>query len=153
MASPTRSRPVRPWAGALLALLVAGWLAPSVRAGCVHDALRRSQEPAGAAHFRWLIAAGAMTAAADSSATDPSPSDRDVPGQPRPCDGPSCSGHSGLPTAPSASIAPTAPSWAWPGSRAAILGPGSDRLPLCEARPVPVHRGPTIFHPPRPTFA
>lgn len=151
MASSARWRLMRCSSSALLALLAWGALAPPARAGCVHDALSRSQEPAGAAHFRWLIARGAMAAPAGEPTHSLPPSDRPAPG--RPCDGPTCSGHDGLPPVPTSMMAPAGGSWAWHAGSGADAATGSESLIASESRPRPVRRGPSIFHPPRPHLA
>ncbi len=152
MTSKARRRPATPFAGAFLTLLAFGLLAPaSARAGCVHDALGRSQQPAGAAHFDRLIAMGAMPMPDGDPA--PRPFEPATPGRPRPCSGPTCSNDSGVPPVPTATLAPASPSWAWAGQLLDADGPASDLLPRREGLSRPVHRGPSIFHPPRTSFA
>jgi hypothetical protein len=134
---------------AFLTLLALGSLAATARAGCVHDALRRTQESTGSAHFRWLIRSGAMQAPADESDAATRPIEGDVPQGPRPCDGPSCSRSDGLPTAPTPLVAPAVGSWAWAGPGPILSGSGSESLARKGARVRSVSRGVSTFHPPR----
>ncbi len=147
----SRQVPARSWRRASLTLVALGlWLALAgsarrVEAGCVHDGLSRSQESTGAAHFNRLIATGAMPAPAEPGETP----ERPIPGKPRPCSGPSCSGSGGLPSVPTATIAPASSSWAWTDGLPAADVPGSLIWPARDARSRPILRPAGIFHPPR----
>jgi hypothetical protein len=162
MTTAHHARGVRPWAGAFFTLLAAALLAPgSSKADCIHDALRRTLEPSGPAHFRLLVQAGAMRvlhddSAASASATEPAdgrPFEEPDPGLPRPCSGPTCSNDSGVPTAPPASLAPAPGTWACLDAPRASEAPGSRLQAARESRPRARWRGPSIFHPPRSPFA
>lgn len=147
-----RRLPGRSPAAALLALLAAGWLAPAAGAGCVHDALRRAQEPTGSAHFRWLIAAGAMEAPTEA-APGARPDAGRSPADPGPCDGPSCSRGQETPATPPTATTPLVRSWAWDGRDPFRPAPSTEPLPIPDARPCAPSRDPSIFHPPRPALA
>lgn len=154
MPATVRRFSMRPRPGACLALLAAACFAPvAARAGCVHDSLRRTLEPSGSAHFRWLIAAGAMTASAGEPRPAPLPVEREIPGPPKPCSGPSCSGRDGPPAIPQVVVEPASGSWAWSGVSPDPDGTGSVELAAADLRPRPIHSGISVFHPPRCIFA
>ncbi len=141
-------------AAALLAL--AAMPASARAAGCVHDALLRGTESAGTAHFVYLVEAGALAApdAADRAEARALAHDqRHDDGRPRPGDGPSCSGRSGLPSPPPTVIEPASPSWAWVAAAEPTAPPDARPLPRSQAALLPVHVGPSVFHPPRPPLA
>ena len=124
-----------------------------VEAGCVHDALSRSQEATGAAHFQLLIEVGAMAAPASATEQPDHVHPHDLSGLPRPCSGPSCSGSGGLPPAPTATIAPATSAWAWVGAATPSIVPGALPWPGRDERFRPVRTPRGIFHPPRAAAA
>ncbi|HWE40213.1 MAG TPA: hypothetical protein VG406_26915 [Isosphaeraceae bacterium] len=124
-------------AGALVALVAGSFCAPEASAaGCDHPTTLDG--PAG--HFELLAKAGALPK---------------LPRRPAsvPCSGPTCSNAPHAPSAPAPLV--TLPTGEW--------GCLAESLAISEARPSydmpnpsaarPLHRGPSVFHPPRTPLA
>ena len=140
MATVSLGRSARRWAGAVLALLACGWLAPaSARAG---GCALRDHLGAIEAHFDGLVAAGALAATPGHQA--PLPGNR-----PTPCTGLWCSGKSAVPSIPAASTTPRVAESAYLTQRPALPDTGPLFEPSRVDRSRPVRRPLSIFHPPR----
>lgn len=137
MRPPTRRWRTSPLAGALLALLASGVVAPSeAKAGCRHPGILASASPLD--RLEALIP------------DDASPAPRHVPpAGPAPCKGPSCSGQTAPPLAPATIPPDPAPRWALGAIVPPVADPGSQANPPDDARLRPLHVPLAIFHPPR----
>jgi hypothetical protein len=140
MAICSLGQSARRWAGAILALLACGWLAPaSDRAeGCDF----RDHRGALDAHFDRLAVAGALAPMPGLDASTPVD-------PPMPCSGAFCSGKPAVPSMPASPAPARAPQWACQ----AELPPLPSSEPLFDSSrdgdARPVRRPPSIFHPPR----
>ena len=130
--------------GVALALLAAVVLAPTpARAGCAHDRAGGAQAPE---QFGMLRACGAIETEADVR-----PGDR-IPAHPanRPvCSGPSCSGRSGLPMAPSSFDPPRISQWAMVEVPVPGNAPRISRRHRDGRHPRAILVAEAVFHPPR----
>jgi len=138
MRPPTRTWWASPRAGALLALLAFGVVAPSeAKAGCRHPG---------------VLASGAALDRLESlMLDDAAPAPRQAPpAGPAPCKGPSCSGQTAPPLAPMSIPPNPAPRWALGALAPPAADPGSEAIPPDDARLHPLHTPLAIFHPPRP---
>ncbi|HEX8204001.1 MAG TPA: hypothetical protein VF590_26230 [Isosphaeraceae bacterium] len=132
-------------AGVFVALLACGLCRPSeARAACGDHVIVVFAHARGATSFDPRLLGGPMPRAADRSPAIPS-------GRPRPCSGALCSGQPAIPLVPASTIADRIEGWAYeipcPGPR----DPAAVRVTPDEDHLRPSHRGPSVFHPPRPT--
>ena len=141
MIGPLPGRWMRAWAGALLALLAYGWLAPgvSLAGSCEHRGVPAGIAEADAAQFGRLARAGAL------------PTSEGGPSQPGKCSGPTCSEHPSSPLAPKPLDPPRSEGWGATAPPIATPESPAARYRTPEAAVRPTWSGPAIFHPPRPS--
>ena len=120
-----------------LALLAAGLLAPPAKAG--HCGGYVSVDP----RFR-----GELVRLLEGNEAGRRPS-LPLPKAP-PCNGPSCSGQPAAPIPPTVIPATSAHDWALSAVPVEVDGGGPSPLAPDETTVRPIHRGPSILHPPRP---
>ena len=127
-------------AGAIASILALAWIAPPAAVGgCANLVTSRSDPEHLASLVGTLMIDLAVQAGPDSA-----------PPMPRPCAGAWCSGQPAAPPATAGTGGAGGDPWAWSPSIARRTPIAAHSLAAEAHRLRPLHRGPAVFHPPRP---